>query len=180
LIDIDGTINTFPTQFIVEVMDLGYDFDVKSYYKTGDWDIAKYIVGTDNQKKVMNQICTTMEFWEKIPPIPEAQTVLKKINAEHEVLIVTTPWAEDEKFKVVKRKWMNKHFRFIKDSQIIFSNEKWLLDADIIIDDKPDTIEKCNKKMITIVPEHSYNKNIECDYRFTNWNEVPKYLKRFN
>ena len=178
LVDMDGVINLFDEHFISFVKRQGYDFDEYNFNHNGDWDISQFIITSDNQKKIMNTICIDMSFWDTIPPIPGAIEVLRDINKKHEIKIVTTPWKDDEKFRINKIKWMKKYFSFIGRNQIIFSNKKWEVPGDVIIEDKPETIVNSNEFMYTLCHDQPYNKNCNPDYRFSNWNVVPGILQK--
>ena len=178
-IDMDGTINYFDEKFIFTVKELGYGYDSLSFYKEGDWELEKYIIGSDNPKKIMSQICEKSSFWMGIPPMVEAIEVIRRLNRDHEIVIATTPWRDEEKFKLTKIKWMHKYFRCIKESQIVFSSKKWELDIDIIIDDKPSTLEACtNEGITTICFAHSYNSGVKTDYRSSKWSTIEKYIDK--
>ena len=173
----DGVINKFDSNFISYVKSNGYDFDEYEFNHNGNWDISKFIITSENPKKIMNDICTQMDFWDSIPPIKKAVSIIKELNLKYIVRIATTPWADEIRYKTSKIKWMKKYFPFIDRYQIIFSNAKWNLTGDIIIEDKPDTIDKCNDTMYTICHDRPYNKNCNSDYRFVNWDSVPSIIK---
>lgn len=178
-IDIDGTINYFDKQFIFAVRELGYGYDSPRFYKEGDWELENYIMGSDNPKQVMAQVCENSSFWMDIPPMIEAIEVLRRLNRKHTLSIVTTPWRDEDKFKTIKIKWMHKYFRFIKESQIVFSSKKWELDIDMIVDDKPTTIDKCREAGIqTICFAHVYNLKVKADYLSANWTGIEKYIDK--
>jgi 5'(3')-deoxyribonucleotidase len=173
----DGTINHFDAHFINYVKDNGYEFDDYDFNHNGDWDISKFIITSENQKKIMNDICTMMEFWDSIPPIKEAIPIVKELYLKYNVIIATIPWVDTLRYKRSKVLWMKKYFPFIARDHILFVNKKWELDGDIIIEDKPDTLDKCKESMYTICHNRPYNKNCNADYRFSNWNQIPKIIR---
>ena len=59
-----------------------------------------------------------------------------------------------------------KMFDFLTKDDIITIKEKWLLDVDYIIDDNPETIQKCFDKGIkTICIDKQWNKDCDSTYR---------------
>ena len=176
LVDMDGVLNDFDQHFISYVQQLGYDFDEYSYSHEGDWDIAKFIIAS-NPKKIMNGVCIDMNFWDSLSPLKDSQSILKDMNKFNDVTIATAPWTDEEKYKVQKIKWMKKFYPYISDKQIVFSNKKWELEGDVIIEDKPTTIEKCNKVMYTVCHDMPYNRYIHADYHFNLWNSIPNIIK---
>lgn len=176
-IDIDGTLNYFTESLAYNVELQGYTFDITRFKKEGAWELDKFIIGSDNPRYVMDSICSEIDFWRDLQPRRESIPVLQNLNTTMEVYIVTTPWKDTEEYREVKIEWLHHHYPFIDDSQIIFSNNKWTLDLDLIIDDKPKTIEKCYQQdIITLCFAQPYNKSIPCDYRTNNWNNIENYI----
>jgi 5'(3')-deoxyribonucleotidase len=178
LVDMDGVLNLWNDHFIAWVKNLGYDFDEYEYTHNGDWEIDKFIIAPEKGKKIMDNICVNMNFWATIPPDKTAIPVMKELNKKYNIFIATAPWSEDDKYKIDKIKWMKKYFNFIDSHQIILCKKKWEIPGDVIIEDKPETIDKCNSVMYTICHDQPYNKNCNPDYRFSNWNVVPGILQK--
>ena len=176
LVDMDGVLNKFNEHFIAWVKRLGYDFDEYEYIHNGSWEIEKFIIASENGKKIMADICDDMNFWSTIPPDKSAIPVMKELNKNYDIFIATAPWNEEVRYKIDKTKWMKKYFGFIDSRQIIFCKEKWELDGQVIIEDKDKTIDKCNSKMYTICRDQPYNRGCSPDYRFSKWNVVPGIL----
>lgn len=169
LVDLDNTCNNFSSSFIQRVKELGYDFD-QSLYTT--WRISNGIVA-EKPLKVQNDILFDMSFWENLQPLPNSAHVLKKLNKEYTIKIVTAPWRATSVFLDSKRQWVKKHFPFLSEDQIIFESKKWLLPGDIIIDDKPEILQKCADSKITIKHTMKYNVTVDTDFSFHSWSEVP-------
>ena len=179
LVDMDGVINEFDKHFIVYIKSKGFGFDIDSYENMGDWNIAKFILGAEKPKRLMGKICSEMDFWDSIPPREDAMKVLKLLSSQYTIVIATSPWQDTDAYKDSKRNWIKKYFPFLKD--IVFSTEKWTLNGDIIIEDKPSTLIKCKEVgMVTICCTQPYNLNIDCDYRFLNWDSVPMILNKID
>jgi 5'(3')-deoxyribonucleotidase len=176
ILDIDGTCNLFDERLAQLVEEKGYTFDWDHY---NDWEFADYIRGAKDPKKVMDDICSTMEFWLTIPPMPYAAEILKDINKHHEIIVATKSWRDEPKFSQSKKAWMDKYFHFLHNNEFYCSHglDKSKIPADLIFEDKPKTLEQCNPVMITVCSDRPYNKDIKTDFRFRSWKEVPRIMK---
>lgn len=77
-----------------------------------------------------------------------------------------------------KRAWAKKHFPFIKEKNIIFTSEKYLVQGNILVDDKPQTyhlFKKINRNILLM--DRPYNRDIVSDSRVLNMKEVEKRIK---
>lgn len=177
LIDMDSTINKFDLAFTTYIKCKGYGFD---HAKHDSWDIAKSILGAESyehQKDIFKMALDDLEFWEHVPPAEHASQVLRYYQYYHDIQIATIPWKMTPAYTGVKMEWLRKHFPFIDPSQVIFSHgNKWDLEGDLIIDDKPEILEKCYGKKITIKPLQPYNKDVPADFTFTDLREIPAIL----
>jgi len=173
LVDIDGTLNDFQNHFLEFLEKSGYHYD---YSKCKEWHMERGIK-TRDKKKILNSILSLDYFWETIPTLDYSFQGLQYLNDTYNVFIVTTPWNENN--KKIKLSWMKKNFPFIDEKQIIFSNSKWELKGDIIIEDKPDTINKCNKSgFITITKFQPYNMDIKTNEFLYSWRDIKVVLDK--
>jgi 5'(3')-deoxyribonucleotidase len=174
--DVDGVLGDFISYFNDQMKELGYKINKE---KSTNWNLKDRfypIEGRSIEKDYM-KILDNVDFWANLPVFKDSQKILKKLNEEYKVLIVTSPFPSVEKnFKIGRLIWLEKHFSFIEKDQIKFESEKWKIPADIIIEDKPETIEKF-KGNLKIVMDTDYNKNINADYiRVDNWKEIGEIL----
>ena len=95
-----------------------------------------------------------------------------KTSNKYKILIVTTPFpAVEENFKRGRLVWLEQYFPFIERDQIMFESDKWNIRADIIIEDKKETVEKFDG--MRIVMDTSYNQNIGVKHHIIkNWNVI--------
>ena len=63
-------------------------------------------------------------------------------------------------------------FGFINENQIITCHDKWVLDGDIWIDDKPETLEKCSQKGKVIKINKPYNKYVYSDLAINDFSDL--------
>ena len=89
----------------------------------------------------------TRRFWERVKPLPDAQKYLRMLmKSGHDVYLVSasTPDTIYNKVTCV----LKKYFPFIPDSRLIFTNNKSLLKADVLIDDAPHNIVSWDRASI--------------------------------
>lgn len=174
IVDLDGSVNNFDDHLVHYLSNKGFGFNWAKY---NDWDIAKFITGVESlehARDVFKMTLDDFEFWEGIPPMPYASQVLRYFSFYHDIVVATVPWKMNDAYIGVKLHWLRKNFPFIHEEQVSFSNgNKWELKGDVIIDDKPEILEKCYNKMITIKPVHPYNKHVKADFEFTDWRQIP-------
>ncbi len=78
-----------------------------------------------------------------------------------------------------KRAWLMEHFPMIPVENVIVARKKWFVIGDVLIDDKPATIEKfqeMNRKIIAM--EMPYNRKTPARLRAKTWEDVREILLR--
>lgn len=177
IVDVDNTLNCLSDYFIYTIEKMGYTYDISKYTT---YNVEYGIdVAPEKQLKLRDKIFNSKKFWSSIPILHNAYQGLHYLNNYHKVIIATVPWIFNEDHKQWKTEWILEHFLFITLNQILFVKNKWELDADVIIEDKEETLQKCyDKGMITIVVNQVYNRNlIDFDYRMCDWKEIKKIMK---
>lgn len=136
------------------------------------WDIESCLEPTD--KKLFWSVLDTKGFWNTITANLETIYALKAINDNPNIdLIICT----DTYYKSATAKLTRffELFPFIEPRQVICMKEKWRLDADIVIDDKPETLEKFmlkqNPPVAIMKINKPWNKTTICDYSFNEFND---------
>lgn len=112
-------------------------------------------------------------LYDKVKPLPGAQKSLEKlINLGHNVYLVTAAIAKTygEKVDFIKR-----YFPYIDDDHIVSMKHKWMLNADIMIEDNLETLlAKPNYHRICLnMPWNQSDKDwVYGVHRCHNWNEI--------
>lgn len=167
LVDIDGVLNDFQNHFLEYVEKLGYKYDVSktSYYE------LHYSIKHKDAKKIRNFIFSLDNFWETLPLLDFAPQGLEYLNDKFDTYIATAPW--DEKNKNQKIDWIKNYFPFFDLRRIIFSDKKWELKGNFIIEDRPETIKKCiENDIISIAKFHPYTMNLDVPYFLYSWRDI--------
>lgn len=136
------------------------------------WDITSCLKPTDTD--VFWNVLDSSDFWRDMTADPKTINALKAINDNPNIdLIICT----DTYYKSATTKLTQffSLFPFIKPSQVICMKEKWRLDADIVIDDKPETLEKFmlkeNPPVAIVKINKPWNENTVCDYCFDKFDK---------
>lgn len=169
-VDLDNTINDFTDKFGRFVNEYGYNFDWRN--KFNSYFIQKCILD-EKAENIFQKIMNDGSFWLSLSLLEDVKTTLEKINERYTLSLVTAPFSKNKKHIEAKKLWVRKTLPFIQDDQLIFEYEKWNLNCDLIIDDRPETIEKCNESnMITFAPRYSYNALSGAYFYFEEWKHV--------
>lgn len=137
------------------------------------WDITSCLKPTDTD--MFWNVLDNSDFWRDMTSDPKTINALKAINDNPNIdLIICT----DTYYKSTTAKLTRffELFPFIKPSQVICMKEKWRLNCDVLIEDKPETLEKFILKgdlspMFTIKINQPWNTTTVCDYSFNTFNE---------
>lgn len=121
------------------------------------------------------------DIYDYVKPIGGAQECLQKlINAGHIVYLVTDAIPKNYNNKI---NWLHHFFPFVDDAHIIAMKHKWLLRADVMIEDNLTNL-LAKPYYERIVFDYPWNKNVN-DYvydirRCINWNEIVDAVNEIN
>lgn len=133
------------------------------------WDIHKSLPKEKSNK--FYSILDNNELWENIKPLNNAVEVVKDLNEEYEVYIITATHHNHIK---IKSEILLKYFPFIEYKQIISCYYKQLINVDIMIDDNLENL--IGGKYRKILIDYPWNRDVDdCGRgieRFKNWKEI--------
>ena len=147
--------------------------DFKSYY------VSDCIPEDDAIK--MQEMYSESGLYNFVKPIPGSQSALKKlISNGHIVYLVTDaiPKTYGEKIDFI-----HQHFPFIDDSHIVAMKHKWLFRADVLVEDKLETLlEKPYFHRVCFnYPWNESKKDYIYDiHRCYDWNDVLAAINKIN
>lgn len=138
--------------------------DIKS------WDIDKYT----KCGNAVYDLFDDYELFRWLPVIEHSQEVMKELNKKYDVYVVTSATSIKESL-VAKVEWINEHFPFIPDSNIVLCGDKSIIHADIMIDDGIHNLRKFKgeRKLLFDAPHNRNNDEFE---RVNNWLEIADLL----
>lgn len=181
MIDIDDVLWLLCEHWIDSYKSLieGYDYLAYSSHDkhldkslVTSWDITSCLKPTNTD--MFWNVLDTKDFWQDMTVDKATVEALKAINDNPNIdLIICT----DTYYKSATPKLARffECFPFIEPRQVICMKEKWRLNADIVIDDKPETLEKFmlkqNPPVAIIKINKPWNETTICDYSFNEFND---------
>lgn len=168
-IDLDTTLNNMEEVWL-QKYNKDYNDNIKFFR---NWDIHKEVKKECGEK--IYEYIHEPKFFYNLNIKPKAKETIDYLSKHYELYIVTAYTADVCQDKV---SWILKHKLKIKEKNIIFINNKGILDLDYLIDDGPHNFD--NFKGVGIVMDMMYNKHIKTDYnrvRAYNWADVKKFFE---
>ena len=112
-------------------------------------------------------------FFENIPVNEDAIEVVKKLQEQYEIFIVSAATEFPNSLKE-KLTWMETHFPFITWKHIVFCGHKYMIQADYLIDDHEKNLHTFTGTPLLYTAPH--NLHITDFKRVNNWKEIEKLL----
>lgn len=112
-------------------------------------------------------------FFENIPVNEDAVEIVKKLQQQYEIFIVSAATEFPNSLKE-KLTWMEKHFPFITWKHIVFCGHKYMIQADYLIDDHEKNLHTFTGTPLLYTAPH--NLHITDFKRVNNWKEIEKLL----
>ena len=127
----------------------------------------------EEKRGIFSAIAHEKGFFPDLPLIEGSQAALAELSQHHDVFIASAamdvPYSFDDKFD-----WLEKHFPFIPPSRIVFCGDKYILNADILIDDRSRHFKQFAGTGILFTAPHNSLEN--APLRANNWKEVLQIL----
>lgn len=112
-------------------------------------------------------------FFKSLEPKKDSQQVMKALSEKHEVYIATAATQFPNSLKE-KSDWLDEYFPFIGWQYRILCGHKFILNGDVLIDDRAYNLKKFDGKTFLFDSPHNQE---ETDYtRVFNWLEVAEHL----
>jgi 5'-nucleotidase len=134
----------------------------------GLWEVAPL----DRQAQ-LRAFLDAEDFFEDLPLMPDAQTVLKDLAARFEIFIATQAMVVPNSLGP-KYRWLQRHFPFIPPTHYVFCGDKSILRADYLIDDQPKNLMRFEGQGILYTAPH--NLGVTGFLRVSHWMEVAQHF----
>lgn len=163
-IDLDSTLNNLDKVWLKRYNE-DYNDSLKQW---NDWQVLR-CVKPECGKKILDYLLEP-NFFKTLGVQKYAAETIKYLSQYFDIYIIT---AYNVVTCVDKAEWLKEHFQMIKQENIIFCNDKSVLNIDYLIDDGPHNIE--GFKQTGIIFDKPYNKHLnkkEYPYRCKTWKDV--------
>jgi len=168
-VDLDCTLSQMMKVWL-EKYNEEYEDDIKESDIT-DWDITKFIKPEAKDSGAMWRYLRESDVFKVAKKEEYAKEGLKFLTSFAEVYIVTAYVPES---CLDKANWVKKEFPFFDTKNIVFCNNKGLMNLDFLIDDGLHNFE--NFKGTPIIFDKPWNKKSKY-IRFRNWKEIKKFFE---
>lgn len=182
LVDLDDTINDFSNTYWNVYNDkFNEDLDPQT---VDSWNLQKYVREDIDAYELLKH----PGLFRNLPLKDYAYDFMKRIHDLYNVYIVTDSPSGTSDCEIKngifsnpaddKRRWVEEYLPFFPQDKIIMCSHKWMVEGDILVDDKPGTFEKfteLGKHCILI--DMPYNRHIETKYRVKNLREAEKMIE---
>lgn len=167
-LDVDDVIADLVTEW-VRLYNLDHDDDLV-LDDIQHWNIANYVKPEVGQK--IFDYLLTPGLYDNVQEIPGALTGVETLrNAGFSIVFATASYSES------KLEWLYQHRLLQSRDEIIFLSDKSLVRADIIVDDRYETIQKFPGHAILFSRPWNYTAN--WSWRANNWNDVIRLVNEF-
>lgn len=167
-IDLDSTLNNLEVVW-AERYNKDYDDNLKDWTK---WELDE-VVKPECGKKIFNYL-REPGFFYNLDIKEGAKDVVDFLSKHYELYIVTAYIPET---CLDKANWVKKHNLDVSQKDIIFINDKSLLELDYLIDDGPHNFNKF--KGTGILFDMPYNQHLEESpvlYRVKTWKDILEFF----
>ncbi len=174
VLDADGVF----VDFVGGFLDLVYNLTGQAFHEdqVTDWDICKAIGLKDDDARLCYG-SVGQGFCTNLSPLPGALRGVKILESIADVYVVTSPWNKCETWVHEREKWIEKHLG-IPHSRIMHGSAKYLVDADVLVDDRADTVVKWQEthpERIAVMWDRPWNRASGwTGYRMNDWSTLHK------
>jgi 5'-nucleotidase len=166
ILDMDGVLADVYKQFIAfEENESGIKIPIETLKGKEEYEAFK------NGRKHVN----SKGFFRNAPLMDDCVEVLKKLNENYEVFIVSAA-TEFPNSLVEKHAWMAEHFPFITWQQIVFCGSKSVVQGDIMIDDHYKNLDNFKGQTILFTQPHNDGHADRGHTRVRTWQEITSLL----
>jgi len=176
LVDSDGVVVDFISSFLEGYKENGGV--IPNGWELSEFDSIKQLPS----KKALKAVWNDGELFARAKPYKGAIEALRWLNKHHEVFVVTAYGIQTHLHVPAKHYWYKKHAKFLKYNQFVFTNNKLIVNGDILIEDKSETINAWaklnhNKLVYRIVRPWNRNTARTNVFPFRSLHEVMEHLK---
>lgn len=127
---------------------------------------------SEDQQAIIRSVMAEPGFYAELEPMPGAIDAVLQMASEFEVFICTSPWMANPTCVQDKLDWVERHLGAPWLSRVIVTSDKTTVDADVLIDDRPDIpmVERASWQQVLFdQPYNQTSPDEEPRLRITNW-----------
>jgi 5'-nucleotidase len=136
LVDVDGVVADFAQLMVNAVRNLKFR-DIPITWRPTKWDIARELELTKEQEEEVYDVLRLPGSAGLLNPIPGAIQGVKRIASLFDVAFVTSPLDGSHTWCFDRSEWLMKHFGEDLGSRWVYTDYKYLVYGDFLVDDKP-------------------------------------------
>ena len=146
--------------------EFGTKLSVTDLHGRAIWEVIE-----PSRHAAIERFLESEDFFAVLDVMPDAQRVMRALQANYEVFIATAAMEVPTSF-TAKFDWLARHFPFISPANVVFCGDKSILRADYLIDDNPRQLRRFQGQGVLF---HSHH-NVACNEfpRVQNWAEVER------
>ncbi len=149
-----------------------------------EWDIDELLENTSVSKNKFWEAINSSTMVQDLNPYSEALMGVAKLKEIADIYICTSPMVHYPNWIIHRNDWLKKHFD-INPKKVIHTSAKYLVSANIFVDDHPNNVQKWIDRQngIAVLWKANYNANHENVNRavYTNdWNDLIRIAKNWN
>lgn len=165
-VDMDGVLADVYEQF--------FRWDERDFGKRRSLD---EVIGVEERKAFpyIIKYVYAKEFFRTAPVVKDSFEILKKLNENYEVFIVSAAMEFPQSLPE-KLEWLTEHFPFLKWQQLVFCGSKAIVDADIMIDDHFKNLDLFPGTTILYTQPHNQLKDAGRHKRADSWIDIASLL----
>jgi len=182
IVDMDGVLSDWRKGVLTEFKKKGFTLLPPTHWTSRR--IEKWVLPVEERAaaEVVNELMLRPGFWESLELIPGAGEYFTRLHCllRTDLYIGTVPWWSSPSCAHEKVEWVMKHFCFFDVyKHLIMGHPKWMLDADLLIDDSAEQIIPwAATGRSAIVVDYQYNQAVRENnrriFRALSWEEIFK------
>lgn len=137
LLDVDGVVADFVQLMVNAVRNLKLR-DIPLNWRPTKWDVAKELGLTNKQEDEVYEVLRLPGSANILHPFPGAVQGVKRIASLFDVAFVTAPVGGSQTWCYDRMEWLERHFGAELGSRWVFTDHKYLVYGDFLVDDKPE------------------------------------------
>jgi len=137
LLDVDGVIADLVQLMVNAVRNLKLK-DISISWRPTKWDVAKELGLTNKQEDAVYEVLRLPGSANMLLPFPGAVQGVKRIASLFDVAFVTAPVEGSATWCFDRIEWLVKHFGDDLGNRWVFTDHKYLVYGDFLVDDKPE------------------------------------------